>query len=59
MGDGMSVATITASRIYKGQLENKTGEEQQLFFETFPFVGLSKVPCDWYKYSSCNHKLYS
>ncbi|XP_065208766.1 alkaline phosphatase-like isoform X2 [Planococcus citri] len=44
-GDGMSVATITASRMYKGQLENRTGEEGHLFFEKFPFVGLSKTYC--------------
>lgn len=39
----MSIATITAARIYQGQLQNKTGEENKLFFEKFPYTGLSKV----------------
>ena len=43
LGDGMGVSTVTAARILKGQLENKTGEESVLSFETFPYVGLSKV----------------
>ena len=43
IGDGMSVPTLTASRILKGQLKGKTGEEGQLYFETFPHVGVSKV----------------
>lgn len=43
LGDGMSVATVTAARIYQGQRHNKTGEEDKLFFETFPHTGLSKV----------------
>lgn len=44
VGDGMGMSTITASRIYKGQKNNGVaGEEQELVFETFPNVGLSKV----------------
>lgn len=43
MGDGMSIATITAARIYQGQLKGQRGEEDQLSFEKFPYVGLSKV----------------
>lgn len=43
LGDGMSIATVTAARIYKGQLENMTGEEQRLSWEKFPYTGLSKV----------------
>lgn len=43
LGDGMSIATVTAARIYKGQLENMTGEEQRLSWEMFPYTGLSKV----------------
>jgi alkaline phosphatase len=39
MGDGMSVPTLAATRIFMG------GEEQQLSFEKFPFVGLSKTYC--------------
>lgn len=37
LGDGLSIPTITATRVYMG------GEEKQLSFEKFPYVGLSKV----------------
>jgi alkaline phosphatase len=43
IGDGMGMSTITAARIYKGQLTGKSGEESQLSFEQFPTVGLSKT----------------
>lgn len=43
LGDGMSLTTLTAARIYKGQLENRTGESDHLSFEQFPFTGISKV----------------
>lgn len=43
LGDGMSVPTVVAARTLMGQLEGKSGEESQLSFEKFPFVGLSKV----------------
>lgn len=43
LGDGMSLSTITAARIRKGQLKGNTGEEEKLFFENFPWTGLSKV----------------
>jgi len=49
VGDGMSLPTLTASRIYqaqhlaKQQKKKVNGEESLLFFETFPHVGLSKV----------------
>lgn len=43
LGDGMSIPTITATRILKGQLEGNTGEETVLSFEKFPYTGLSKV----------------
>lgn len=43
LGDGMSLTTITASRIFRGQLEGKRGEETQLSFQDFPYVGLAKV----------------
>lgn len=39
MGDGMSIPTITAGRVYLG------GEEKQFTFEQFPYVGLSKTYC--------------
>ena len=39
----MSIATVTAARIYKGQLAGKSGEEGHLSFETFPHAALSRV----------------
>jgi len=41
----MSLTTLTAARIYKGQLQNTSGESEQLSFERFPFVGISKTYC--------------
>ncbi len=44
VGDGMSLPTLTASRLYKADKEGKENiEASLLFFETFPHVGLSKV----------------
>lgn len=63
LGDGMSIPTITAARMYlgklaiivslnclinfkylfKGQQQGHTGEESRIFFEDFPYTGLSKV----------------
>ncbi|XP_076061460.1 alkaline phosphatase-like [Oratosquilla oratoria] len=43
LGDGMSIPTLTAARIYKGQLRNQTGEEGELAWEKFPHVGLAKT----------------
>ena len=49
VGDGMSIPTLTASRIYKAQYQGRQqgkavdGEETLLTFEQFPNVGLSKV----------------
>ncbi|KAL1446759.1 hypothetical protein WDU94_003630, partial [Cyamophila willieti] len=43
VGDGMSLATVTAARIYDGQQNGHSGEEAQLSFESFPTTGLSKV----------------
>lgn len=43
VGDGMGVSTVTAARILEGQRAGKTGEENRLFFETFPYLGLSKT----------------
>ena len=43
VGDGMSLATITASRIYQGQLNGEEGEENLLSFEKFPYTALSKT----------------
>lgn len=43
IGDGMSLATIAAGRVFKGQLEGKSGEETELVFENFPHVAMSKT----------------
>uniref|UniRef100_A0A1B6K132 alkaline phosphatase n=1 Tax=Homalodisca liturata TaxID=320908 RepID=A0A1B6K132_9HEMI len=45
IGDGMSISTLTASRIYLGQLFNQSGESTKLSFERFPYTGLSKTYC--------------
>ncbi|KAK0080391.1 hypothetical protein PV326_008192, partial [Microctonus aethiopoides] len=42
LGDGMSIPTLFAARAYKGQLDGKFGEEDELYWETFPYTGLSK-----------------
>lgn len=39
LGDGMSLATVAATRVYIG------GEEKELEFEKFPHFGLSKTYC--------------
>jgi len=43
VGDGMGVATVTAARIFEGQQQGVSGEENSLSFGKFPFVGLSKT----------------
>ncbi len=43
VGDGMGVSTVTAARIFEGQLRGETGEENMLSFETFPSLALSKT----------------
>lgn len=43
IGDGMSIGTITAGRIYAGQQAGKTGEESILAMDTLPHVALSKT----------------
>ncbi len=43
IGDGMSVATVTAARILEGQQRGHSGEENKLSFENFPYVALSKT----------------
>ncbi|KAI1285278.1 Alkaline phosphatase, tissue-nonspecific isozyme [Halotydeus destructor] len=43
LGDGMSITTLTAARILKGQLKGESGEEGQLYFETFPHTSLIKT----------------
>uniref|UniRef100_T1J1A3 Alkaline phosphatase n=1 Tax=Strigamia maritima TaxID=126957 RepID=T1J1A3_STRMM len=43
LGDGMGVSTVTAARIYDGQLKNQSGEENFLIFEKFPNAALVKT----------------
>lgn len=43
IGDGMSIGTITAARIYAGQLSKQPGEEHRLSMESLPHVALSKT----------------
>ncbi|XP_069680549.1 membrane-bound alkaline phosphatase-like [Periplaneta americana] len=45
LGDGMSIPTLTAARIYLGQSQEHTGEESVLSFEKFPYAGFSKTYC--------------
>lgn len=40
---GMSIPTVTAARIYKGQKNGQTGEEENLTFDKFPYGALSRV----------------
>lgn len=39
IGDGMSLTTLAAARVYKG------GEEKSLFFQEFPYVATAKTYC--------------
>ncbi len=43
VGDGMSVGTITAARIYAGQQAGQPGEENALVMESLPHVAMSKT----------------
>lgn len=43
IGDGMGVSTLTAARIFEGQMRGESGEENRLSFELFPFSALSKT----------------
>ncbi|TFW70976.1 alkaline phosphatase [Methylotenera oryzisoli] len=43
VGDGMGIATITASRIFEGQRKGLDGERNQLAFESLPYLALSKT----------------
>lgn len=54
MGDGMSVATLAATRVYMG------GEELKLSFEDFPHTGMSKTYCVDYQVadSACSSTAY-
>lgn len=43
VGDGMGISTVTAARILEGQMRGESGEENELFFESFPNVALAKT----------------
>lgn len=43
IGDGMGISTVTAARIFAGQQGGQSGEEHQLYFETFPHLALVKT----------------
>lgn len=43
VGDGMGISTVTAARIYAGQVEGGPGEDHKLSFETLPYLGLAKT----------------
>lgn len=43
VGDGMSATTVTAARIFEGQLRGESGEENLLSFEKMPFFAHSKT----------------
>lgn len=43
VGDGMSITTLTAARIWQGQQEGQLGEEHFLHFENFPHTALIKT----------------
>lgn len=43
VGDGLSMTTVTAARIFAGQQAGQSGEESILSFERFPWTGLSKT----------------
>lgn len=43
VGDGMGVSTVTAARIFEGQMKNIDGERNLLAFEKLPYVAMSKT----------------
>jgi len=43
VGDGMSITTLTAARIWQGQQQGLLGEEHFLHFEHFPHTALIKT----------------
>jgi len=46
IGDGMGISTVTAARIYAGQLAFRDGATNKLTFETLPNVALSRTFSD-------------
>ena len=43
LGDGMGITTITATRFLDGQQKERTGEENVLSWEVFPWSALAKT----------------
>lgn len=43
VGDGMSMTTIAAARILKGQKAGRSGIGEQMVYENFPHVGLART----------------
>ena len=43
IGDGMSLTTVAAARIFEGQRKGGSGEDNRLAWETFPATALSKT----------------
>jgi alkaline phosphatase len=43
VGDGMSLTTVAAARIYEGQQQGQSGEEHRLAWENFPDTALSRT----------------
>lgn len=43
IGDGMGMTTVTTARILRGQKRGHTGEENELAFDKFEYVALSKT----------------
>ena len=43
IGDGMSLPTVTAARVYKAQQEEREFTSTKLAWETLDYAGLSKV----------------
>ena len=43
LGDGMGITTITATRFLDGQQKGRTGEENVLSWEVFPWSALAKT----------------
>ncbi len=43
VGDGLDPTTVAAARIFDGQSRGEDGEENYLYFETFPYVAYSKT----------------
>ncbi|XP_058456496.1 alkaline phosphatase 4-like [Malaya genurostris] len=43
VGDGMGVSTLSTGRIFKGQMAGRSGEEESLTFDHFPYTGFAKT----------------